>query len=265
MRDANRSPREVAVVIPVHDEECLLERCLRSVRTAADRLMDRLGTAARIVVVLDACSDRSEEIATAQQVETVRIARRCVGAARAEGVDHVIRTAATTRLWIACTDADSRVPADWLITHCRQATAGADLVLGRARLDPVDVSIPVYRRWAQHYGGGSATRHIHGANLGVSLEAYRQVGGFADLKEHEDVDLVSRLRQAGARVASAPDVLTSGRLYGRTPGGFAGYLRRLGAGSEGCGVDTSDGPGTEAVVDAPERRLRSSGHPDTRV
>jgi hypothetical protein len=45
--------------------------------------------------------------------------------------------------------------------------------------------------------------------------------------EHEDVDLVGRAVANGAEpVASdAHAVLTSGRLVGRTAGGYAGYLR----------------------------------------
>lgn len=265
MSEGSRPPQEIAVVIPVHDEERLLARCLGSVQATAHHLTKRVGVTARLVVVLDDCTDRSEEIATAHGAETVHVSRRSVGAARAAGVDHIVRTTTVTRVWIACTDADSRVPVGWLLAHSRQAAAGADLVLGGARLDPADVSVSVYRRWARRYAEGGASRHIHGANLGVSLDAYRRVGGFADLEEHEDVDLVRRLLAAGARVAAAPDVLTSGRLDGRTPGGFAGFLRHLGAASEPGGIDPANGLGPEPVIDAPEHRLRAGGHPDTRV
>jgi hypothetical protein len=74
---------------------------------------------------------------------------------------------------------------------------------------------------------GEANGHVHGANLGVRASVYRSAGGFADLAEHEDIDLVARCRALGATtVASArADVLTSGRQVGRTPGGYAGYLR----------------------------------------
>jgi hypothetical protein len=44
--------------------------------------------------------------------------------------------------------------------------------------------------------------------------------------EHEDVDLVARLRRTGVAItaSAAGEVLTSGRRDGRTPGGYAGYL-----------------------------------------
>ena len=48
------------------------------------------------------------------------------------------------------------------------------------------------------------TRHIHGANLGISAAAYRAAGGFAALKLGEDVALVSSLlaRKADVRFAA---------------------------------------------------------------
>jgi hypothetical protein len=75
---------------------------------------------------------------------------------------------------------------------------------------------------------GRPNGHVHGANLGVRADAYLRAGGFATLPEHEDVDLVARLRadpRVDVRPSDAADVLTSGRTTGRTPGGYAGYLR----------------------------------------
>ena len=44
--------------------------------------------------------------------------------------------------------------------------------------------------------------HVHhGANLGVRADMYWDVGGFCDLEEDEDVDLVRRLSEAGACIA----------------------------------------------------------------
>lgn len=261
--------REIAVVIPVHDEEELLARCLESVALATRQLHRTHAVTSRVVVVLDACTDRSEEIADSFGVELLRASVRNVGAARAAGIEQVATSTTTPddRLWIACTDADCVVPPEWLSTLCRRAEGGAELVLGRAWLDPADVADRLYRRWVRHYRGGDVLRHIHGANLGVALDAYRRAGGFALLREHEDVDLVARLLAAGVSVAAGSDVITSGRPDGRTPGGFAGYLRALGegGGSERGGVDAADRLGPEAVVHAPEHRLRPGGHPDARV
>ena len=72
--------------------------------------------------------------------------------------------------------------------------------------------------------------HVHGANLGVSAEAYGRVGGFRALALHEDVQLVASLVDAGWRVArtARARMVTSARSDNRVAGGgFAAYLAAL--------------------------------------
>ncbi|WP_418276584.1 hypothetical protein ACNHYB_01350 [Isoptericola jiangsuensis] len=68
---------------------------------------------------------------------------------------------------------------------------------------------------------------MHGANLGIRASVYRAAGGFAPIPEHEDVAIVAAARTLGARIVpdAAAEVLTSARLVGRTPGGYARHLR----------------------------------------
>ena len=44
-------------------------------------------------------------------------------------------------------------------------------------------------------------RHIHGGNLRFSAKAYLEVGGFAALPCHEDVDLVKRFESQGYSIS----------------------------------------------------------------
>lgn len=71
--------------------------------------------------------------------------------------------------------------------------------------------------------------HIHGANLGVSAEAYATAGGFMGLETGEDVALVEALRASGARItwSRAPRVVTSVRPNFKAPGGFGATLERI--------------------------------------
>ena len=219
----------VVVVVPVRNEQDLLARCLGSVGAAVDRLRGTAVTA-RVVVVLDDCDDDSETIARGFDVERYTVTARSVGAARAIGVAHGLRSAPAdrSRTWIACTDADSAVPEHWLTVLVDLADAGADVVVGTVRPDPADLTAEQLDAWSATRVPGRPNGHVHGANLGVRADAYDRVGGFSLQPEHEDVDLVTRLRaDPGTRVVAsdAADVVTSGRTHGRTPGGYAGYLR----------------------------------------
>ena len=224
--------RAVCVVVPAHDEEELLERCLSSVRASAAAL-----SAARppvptcVVVVLDSCTDGSAAIAARCADHVVTTDARSVGVARALGVRRATALSPgvpLARVWVASTDADTVVPPDWLTCQVAAADAGADLVLGPVRPDPGDTPPDALAAWRREGPDAvSADGSVHGANLGVRLDAYLRAGGFLAYAEHEDVALVRALDAAGARRAVGVAAVTSGRTNGRSPGGFAGYLRLL--------------------------------------
>ncbi|MET3803782.1 GT2 family glycosyltransferase [Nakamurella sp. UYEF19] len=224
--------RQIAVVIPARNEVDRLPRCLAAL-AAADGALQRSGAAGiatRVVVVLDRSTDGSRELlADWPAVEVVESDHGRVGAARAAGVRHVLRGNQNAPRWIACTDADSAVPADWLITQLTHAAAGVDLLLGLVAPDPAELDRRLLRTWRSVHLLEDGHPHIHGANLGISADMYRRVGGFRDVALHEDVLLVTAVRSIGGRVvstASSP-VLTSARMLGRTPAGMAGYLDDL--------------------------------------
>ena len=222
---------ELAVVVPARDEEELLARCLRSVGRAQAALRDRHpGLRGSTVVVLDRCLDASVAVAAAHDCTVLEVGFGCVGSARATGVEHGRLTALESdprRVWVASTDADSEVPEGWLVAHADAAAAGADLAVGPVRPDAADLPHASLLRWERLDGALARHERVHGANLGVRLAAYDQAGGFRPVPEHEDVLLVAALRRAGVPEGASPPVLTSARRSGRSPGGFAGYLRGL--------------------------------------
>ena len=127
------------------------------------------------------------------------------------------------------TDADSTVPARWLLDHLRAADAGADLHVGRVVPDGSHLSEPVLEAWHTAHDELPVGVAVHGANLGVRAEALACAGGVAPMRLHEDVDLVARLRAQGAVLddrRGAP-VRTSDRTVSRVEGGFASYLAAL--------------------------------------
>lgn len=221
------SIRALVVVVPVHDEEELLDRCLASLATAVAAI--RVPCEARIV--LDACTDGSAAIAARHPFPVLHTDATAVGGARALGVASGLAALAhvpARRVWIANTDADSVVPANWLRLQLELARSGADVVVGTVRPDFDDLAPRHRRLWLETHIPGRPNGHTHGANLGIRADAYLAAGGFGGVAEHEDVGLVDACRAAGAVVVAsdAAEVVTSGRFIGRTPGGYAGYLRQ---------------------------------------
>lgn len=229
------APSAVVVVVPARDEEQLVGACLDSVAYAA-RVLHRAHPEVRthVVVVLDACrDDTAAVVARRPGVQAVTSDAGNVGEARALGVEAAAEWAATCggRVWIASTDADTEVPRHWLLAQWRLAAQGRHLVVGTVSPRPADLPAAVLEAWHARHSSADGHEHVHGANLGFSLEAYRAVGGFAPLPAHEDVELVEAMRRAGLdHVATgAIEVSTSGRRAGRAPAGFASYLEDLGA------------------------------------
>ena len=80
--------------------------------------------------------------------------------------------------------------------------------------------------FAHTYHDVDGHRPIHGANLGVSTEAYPRAGGLRPLACSEDVALVEALQACGARIAwsAAPRVSTSARADACARGDFGDTL-----------------------------------------
>ena len=221
----------VAVVIPVNDEEALLGPCLAAVAAAVEaaRAMPA-PPGVRVIVVLDDCVDGSAAIAARwPDFEAIEVGYRNVGAARAHGARFAVETSpeAPHTLWRANTDADSLVPVDWIAHQVDLARDGAELMTGAIRPNPADLSADQYAAWQERHRVAVGVDRVHGANLGVRADVYLDAGGFEHLAEHEDITLVERLRLGGVResAVASPWVQTSARAVGRTPGGYAGFVR----------------------------------------
>ena len=222
----------VAVVIPAHDEEALIGRCLASLTRAVAHACEREpGLAATVVVVLDACTDTTTPQVRRWPVEAVEISARNVGAARRTGVARALSSlgSAPEETWIAMTDADTVVPRDWVTHQLDLMDAGIDLVLGTVRPDFADLSARHAAYWRATHHRGRPPGNVHGANLGVRASTYAEAGGIPDLVAHEDVAFVRAARAAGAvtRASDVHEVETSGRFTGRAPAGYAAFLRRM--------------------------------------
>jgi glycosyltransferase involved in cell wall biosynthesis len=231
----------VGVVLPVHNEEDLLGACLEAIAASCEPVMAS-GIPCRTVIVLDRCTDGSEKIARNWARERRRrgglhqaLLRRPpgvgVGSARRAGFTAVLRYVAETdpaHVWLATTDADSRVPQNWLTVQVAAHERGADIWSGRVRVEDWSHHEPhTERRWIQEYE--RELTPIHGASLGFNGRAYLDSGGFSVMHSGEDRALHRAIVAQGGRAFEDDDakVITSGRKQGRAPLGFAGALASL--------------------------------------
>jgi glycosyltransferase involved in cell wall biosynthesis len=229
--------RSIGVIVPAHDEQDLLPSCLASVRRAAQALR---GTPVHLVVVADACRDRTVQVARRGGASVVSIDAKSAGAARAAGARAVLRRTGQLdpeNVWLATTDADTLVPAHWLRQQVRHASQGWDAIVGTIQVADWSGYPPGTRSlFRERYegvegveGGAGQHGHVHGANLGFRASAYLRAGGFPELPTAEDHALVAALTAGGSRVlrTRALPVTTSARRVSRAPRGFSHYLARL--------------------------------------
>jgi glycosyltransferase involved in cell wall biosynthesis len=231
----------VGVVLPVHNEEELLGSAL-SALTASIEELDEWSVQAKAVVVLDACSDASGVVAEAWlrglrrkriplEATVVSCETRNVGFARRLGFERLLHEwshISSSRIWLATTDADSRVPKEWLTTQVAQHESGADFWSGRVRVDEwLSFQSDTATRWRRAY---EAERNpVHGASLGFNAEVYLAAGCFLALRTGEDQALHRGFVALGARCHhdSFVRVTTSARREARAPQGFSHALQAI--------------------------------------
>jgi hypothetical protein len=240
--DSSRRTRALGVVLPVHDEEVLLGAALTALEVAVDQVAENIPC--HIVLVFDQCRDRSRDIATIWRrdlpphwqdhlVSEIEIGAANVGSARRAGCAAVLTAAARSgirpaSLWLATTDADSRVPEHWLSTQLARHDAGADLWSGTVTVDDwTGRRESTAAEWHLRYE--AELEPVHGASLGVNGQIYLDVGQFKSLASGEDRSFLRAASAYGASCCfdrSAP-VTTSARLEARAPHGFSEALWRI--------------------------------------
>ncbi len=213
----------LGIVIPAHNEERDIAACVEAARQAArDPLLGE--EPVEVLVVLDSCTDATAVRAAQAGAHTLSIRARNVGTARAMGAEALLARGAR---WLAFTDADTVVSPGWLSD---QLALDAEAVCGSIGVDDWSPhgahAALIHAHFLETYTDADGHSHIHGANMGVSADAYRRAGGFKHLRCSEDVAFVRALEAAGVQIAwsARPRVVTSARRNARAAGGFADAL-----------------------------------------
>jgi glycosyltransferase involved in cell wall biosynthesis len=231
MKSARYASWSIGIVVPAHDEEAGIEPCIDSIRGACEAAGLREYW---IVVVADSCTDGTlprAQRAVGNVGQVLECHARSTGSARRLGADAVLAHFGDkdlSHIWLANTDADTRVPRDWISIQLELAASGITGVAGIIRLDEggTPAAYEIFRN-SYLMGPDGTHSHVHGANLALRADAYVDAGGWAHRALAEDHCLWERLKRRGWRLASPVSsvVITSARLFGRAAGGFADTLQ----------------------------------------
>lgn len=190
----------ISFVIPAHNEAALLGDTLRILRVSADEL----GEPFEIIVVDDASTDATAEIARNAGARVESIERRQIAAARNAGAQ-VAR--GDVMIFV---DADTHVPVETLRLAMAALRDGAVGGGSRFRFE----SGP---RWA-HVAGGITVLAMRlmswaaGCFVFVRREAFEAVGGFDERYFATEELVLSRALKRHGRMVIVPEpVITSGR------------------------------------------------------
>jgi glycosyltransferase involved in cell wall biosynthesis len=105
----------IGIIIPAHNEGCCIGECV-SAAMLAGRHTELSGEDVQVTVVLDTCMDDTGQIAASLGAQIIEVVGRNIGMARATGARAALESGAR---WLAFTDADSVVPANWLVQQLR--------------------------------------------------------------------------------------------------------------------------------------------------
>ncbi|NJC33377.1 hypothetical protein GGR88_000851 [Sphingomonas jejuensis] len=253
MRPRTADPANVAVAIPVKNEEAAIGACLAALDQAASRHPGRT----TIVAVANDCDDRTVEILSAARPAHARLiwtavsllpGHRHAGWARRLAFDAAAAVLSHEDDLLLSTDADTEVDGAWIVRNAAHLGRGIDAVAGRAltrRAERKALGGQAFDRLnmlGRYYGladylrtAGDAhetegwPRHFYegGASIALRLGMYRAIGGAPTPPVAEDRALFDRIRAHGGNVVHPIDVrvFTSCRLDGRAPGGMADTFR----------------------------------------
>ena len=191
----------ISFIVPAHNEERWIGHCLSSIRTA----MEKVKEPHEVIVVDDASTDLTHQIAQQMGVRTLRVEHRKISAVRNAGASVA---GGETFFFV---DADTQVNEQAVRAGLEILRSGA---AGGGCVFEFDGPIPLWARIIHPFGVamGRLLGLTGGCFVFCTREAYIAAGGFSEhLHAGEDLAFVQALKKVGRFVLAKPTVVTSAR------------------------------------------------------
>jgi glycosyltransferase involved in cell wall biosynthesis len=192
------------VVVPAHNEEKYVVRCINSIKRAADHF----GRPVEIIVVCNRCTDKTMELAQANGARTLINEQRCIAAVRNTGIK------AARGRYILTIDCDNRMTKGTIKEAYRLLKSGK-YIGGGAPIRFERYSLPLYLNDYMCRGAFAITG-LYCGMFWASKQTFEAVGGFADKRAMEDVQTAKNLKAYGKKLGKKYGCLKRNYLINST-------------------------------------------------
>ena len=194
----------VSVVIPAHNEEKYVERCIGSVKKSAEKF----GGNVEIIVVCNRCTDRTAELAEKCGARVLHNEDRCIAAVRNTGIK-------AAKGWMVMTiDCDNRMTEGTIREAWRLLRSGKYIGGGATiRFERYSPAL-----WLNDLMCRAAFG-ITGLYCGIfwaERSVFNAVGGFVDKRAFEDAETAKKLKRYGKACGKKYTVLRKNHLINST-------------------------------------------------
>lgn len=196
--------KKVSVVIPAHNEEKYVERCLRSVKRAAKFYGGEVET----IVVCNRCTDRTRELAEKNGAVTVLNEDRCIARVRNAGI------AAASGDIVMTIDCDNRMTKGTIAEAVRLLESGK-YIAGGAPMRFERYSVPLFLNDILV----AVSFKLTGLYCGIfwaEKSTWDAVGGFEDIRAMEDGATAKKLKALGKKQGKGYGTLKENYLINST-------------------------------------------------
>ena len=195
---------DISVIIPAHNEEKYVRRCIDSVKQA-----DEIFTGSvEIIVVCNRCTDSTASIAEQCGAKTVFNEDRCIALVRNAGIK------AAQGEVIVTIDCDNRMTPGTLAEIYSKIKSGK-YIGGGAPMRFERKSFPLMLNDYMCRAGFAATR-LYAGIIWAEKSTFDAIGGFVDKRSMEDIATAKLIRQYGRRQGRKFGVLRYNRLINST-------------------------------------------------